>query len=122
VAYVLVVEDETDHRAILREILRWAGHDVRTVGDVASAREALSRQHPDLVILDLHLAEGESGFTLLAELRAVSDRRQIPIIACTGEPDALDLARLDGRFSAVFTKPFAIASLVEAVDALTGVD
>lgn len=119
---MLVVEDESDHRQILREILRWAGHDVRTVPDVTSAREAISRQHPDLVVLDLHLAEGESGFALLAELHAAPDGRPIPIIACTGEPDALDQARSDGRFSAVFTKPFAISALVDAVNALTGID
>jgi DNA-binding response OmpR family regulator len=52
-AYVLVVEDEADHRHILSDVLRWAGHEVRTVPDVAAARAALRRQRPDLVILDL---------------------------------------------------------------------
>ena len=117
-AYLLVVEDEADHRDILRDVLRWAGHDVRTVHDVEAARVALAQQRPDLVVLDLHLEEGESGFVLLAELSADTGRRRIPVIACTGDTEDFERAQQDPRFSAVLAKPFSIAALVDAVNAL----
>ena len=118
-AYVLVVEDEADHRYILSDVLRWAGHDVRTVPDVEAARVALHRQRPDLVILDLHMTEGESAFVLLAELAARPDAPRIPVIACSGDQDNFDRAQRDDRFDAVFPKPFAISALIGAVNQLT---
>ena len=118
-AYVLVVEDEADHRHILGDVLRWAGHEVRTVPDVNAARIALHRQRPDLVVLDLHMTEGESAFVLLAELCALSGVPGIPVIACTGDVDQLDRAQRDHRFAAVFTKPFAISALIAAVNQWT---
>jgi DNA-binding response OmpR family regulator len=119
-AYVLVVEDEADHRHILSDVLRWAGHEVRTVPDVGAARVALRRQRPDLVILDLHMTEGESTFVLLAELSGGDAPSRIPIIACSGDLDNFDRAKADDRFAAVFPKPFAISDLISSVNQLTG--
>ena len=66
---VLVVDDEPDVRAALDGLLRRWGCSVETA---ASGGEALSpgRAPPDLVLCDLRLGEGGSGFDVLDRLRA----------------------------------------------------
>ena len=117
-ADLLIVEDEPDHQDILRDALCGQGHEVRIAGDVDAARAALAQRRPDLVVLDLHLREGASGYILLAILSADTGRRRIPVVACTGDPEDFELAQADARFSAVLAKPFAVTTLVETVGAL----
>jgi CheY-like chemotaxis protein len=66
---VLVVDDEPDVRAALDGLLRRWGCSVETA---ASGGEALSpgRAPPDLVLCDLRLGEGGSGFDVLDRLKA----------------------------------------------------
>ena len=66
---VLVVDDEPDVRAALDGLLQRWGCSVETA---ASGGEALSagRASPDLVLCDLRLGEGESGFDVLDRLQA----------------------------------------------------
>src|ERR1700734_3534278 len=65
---VLIVDDHAEFRAVARELLEAAGYVVS--GEVAGAREALaagSAQAPDVVLLDVVLADG-NGFDVAAEL------------------------------------------------------
>jgi two-component system, sensor histidine kinase len=66
---VLVIEDEPDVRAALEGLLRRWGCSVVAA---ASGGEALvaGRESPDLVLCDLRLGNGESGFDVLDRLRA----------------------------------------------------
>src|SRR5205085_946928 len=58
---VLVVEDEPDIVALLRDFLGVAGFDVLTAGDAAAALELLDQRQVDCVLLDVMLP-GSSGF------------------------------------------------------------
>jgi signal transduction histidine kinase/CheY-like chemotaxis protein len=66
---VLIVDHESDARAALEGLLQRWGCSVETA---ASGGDALStgRESPDLVLCDLHLGEGESGFEVLDRLKS----------------------------------------------------
>ena len=79
---VLVVDDEPYVRDYLAQILRDAGFQVRTAGDGGEALEAIRREPPDFISLDLVMPR-MSGHRLLYELR--KDRRLsgIPVLIVT---------------------------------------
>jgi signal transduction histidine kinase/DNA-binding response OmpR family regulator len=87
---VLVVEDDEDTRAILRQALMSEGW---TVADAPHGRVALTRlaEAPaDVIVLDLMMPEMD-GFELVAELRRHPEWRGIPVLVMT----ALDLSEAD---------------------------
>ena len=102
---VLVVDDEQQIVALLRESLESLGY---TVTATTSSEEALRifREEPgrfDLVISDLTMPR-LSGVLLVSEVRAV--RPGVPVILCTGFSEGLTQDRLsDLGVEAVLTKP-----------------
>jgi two-component system chemotaxis response regulator CheB len=100
----LVVEDASTHRSQLVEVLHREG-DIVVVGQPATAADAIecvAQSHPDVVILDLHLRDGQSQ-------HAVEQ-----IMARTPTPILILSARIDDRHS-----PSAIEALVAgALEAL----
>lgn len=121
-AHVLVVDDEADFRTIIAETLTWAGHDVTTAADVREARTVLASEHPDVVIADLNLGPGPTGVVLATELAAAAqtslDHPPPAVIACSGHPDLVDLARESGAFWKVMEKPCDLDALIAAVNAV----
>ena len=63
---ILVVDDESDIRRLLQEILTEEGYEVEVAADAGQARAARARQTPDLVLLDIWMPDTD-GITLLRE-------------------------------------------------------
>ncbi|HXA42302.1 MAG TPA: ATP-binding protein [Candidatus Solibacter sp.] len=106
---VLVVEDEVSSTELLEVILLDAGYRVTSVGNVDEASEAVRRELPRAVLLDISLP-GPNGWTFLEELKAHPETREVPVVAVT----ALDEPRPEHRrhLSGFFTKPVAREALV----------
>lgn len=66
---VLLVDDSLTVRMDLSEAFEESGFEVRPCGNLSQAREALGRQHWDVIVLDVILPDGD-GIELLAEVRA----------------------------------------------------
>ena len=66
---ILVVDDESDIRRLLQEILTEEGYEVEVAADAGQARAARARQTPDLVLLDIWMPDTD-GVTLLREWAA----------------------------------------------------
>lgn len=78
---ILLVEDDETIREYLTETLRgYAGYDVVSAADLASANMALETSTPDLLILDIGLPDG-SGLELIAKLGATRPAMPILIIS-----------------------------------------
>lgn len=77
---ILVVEDETDSRAILAWLLRQAGYRISETADGQSAVELAVREAPDLILMDISLP-GIDGLQAVREIRAALPARSTPIIA-----------------------------------------
>jgi two-component system OmpR family response regulator len=84
--HVLIVDDDTEIRSLLREYLQKQGYRVTAVADGRGLRAAVETSRPDVIILDLMLP-GEDGLVLCRDLRARSD---VPIIMLTARGDETD--------------------------------
>ena len=110
---ILVVDDESDIRAINVGILTHHGYKVDSVEDGAAAWEALDADGYDLLITDNQMPK-VSGVELLRKLH--SARKAIPVIMATGILPGDEFAREPWlQPLAVLLKPYTGAELVETV-------
>jgi CheY-like chemotaxis protein len=79
---VLIVDDEVDITSYLGTVLSDAGMNVMIAHDGDEALNALKRQVPDLISLDL-VMPGKSGIRVLMELRKNREWSRIPVIIVT---------------------------------------
>ena len=89
---ILIVEDEPLVADLLRDLIEVDGiHRVTGIAnDLSSAMRALDQDRPDLVLVDLQLAGGTTGFEVAGELRA----RGIPCFFTTATPPPFDIPEL----------------------------
>ena len=110
---LLVVDDEPNILALLRDILTAHGYEVRTALGGREGLETLRLFHPDLAILDV-VMPGMDGYDLLRCIRAESD---IPVIMLSGAVVLNDV--LDGRREEVpdsfIAKPIPQRQLLESI-------
>jgi DNA-binding NtrC family response regulator len=112
---ILVVDDESDIRRLLQEILTEEGYEVEVAADAGQARAARARQAPDLVLLDIWMPDTD-GITLLREW---SDEAAdgCPVVMMSGHgtvETAVEATRL-GAFDFV-EKPLSLAKLLRTVE------
>lgn len=115
---VYIVEDDTDIREMESYALKNSGLDVEMLASGAALNDALKRQLPDLILLDIMLPD-EDGLSILKRLRAEKETKELPIIMVTAKTTELDKVRgLDMGADDYLTKPFGIMELVSRVKAL----
>lgn len=98
VSWVLLVEDEPDHRVLVREALGRVGADVQ-VHEVADARQGVAwmqkrMEEPaslagGMVILDVGLPRN-SGFRLLEWMRDMPELSTFPVVVLTAWENPMD--------------------------------
>lgn len=109
---LLCIEDQPANRALLRQ---WARHREGVVlleaEDGSEGLRAAREEHPDAILLDLHLP-GASGWEVLRTLRDDPRTRGIPVLAVTADvrEDRAEMARQAG-FDGFLGKPFQVAEL-----------
>lgn len=89
---VLVVDDNPDLMALMRELLETGGYEVIAVPDAAQAEAEIRRQPPDLILSDV-VMPGKSGYELCRELKEDPATRLIPFVLITGLSDREDRLR-----------------------------
>lgn len=115
---VLVVEDDTDIRQLLVEILEDEGYRVTPVDDGPQALAQIAAARPALLVLDLML-QRLNGDEVLAELERRGLRAGLPVLLLTAAgPIEERVAGLDA--DSYLAKPFALDDLVAAVRKLIG--
>lgn len=114
-AKVLIVEDDADIMAANRDLLELEGYRVTCVRSLAAGREAAARVHPDLVILDILLPDG-NGLDLCRELRETSDVRILFLSALNTPADVVEGLRQGG--DDYLGKPYLTEELLLRVGAL----
>jgi len=112
---ILVVEDEHPIREGLVERLGREGYRATGAATLAEGMERLEI-HPDLVVLDRRLPDGE-GLDLLRELRRQGRRTPVIVLSARGQPEDRVEGLEDGADDYV-TKPFHLRELVARVRAV----
>jgi len=101
--HILVVDDDAEIRALLREYLQKQGYRVTALADGKALRAAVETSRPDVVVLDL-MMPGEDGLSLCRGLRARSD---VPIIMLTARGEETDrIVGLEMGADDYLAKPF----------------
>jgi DNA-binding NtrC family response regulator len=111
---ILLVDDEKNFCAVLRQILKIKGHEVDVCGTVADALESIENNKFDLVVSDIRM-QPLSGLFLLQELQ--SNKPELPVVMMTAYASvdtALDALKM-GAFD-YLTKPFKVEDFMEVVD------
>jgi two-component system nitrogen regulation response regulator NtrX len=112
---ILVVDDESDIRRLLQEILTEEGYEVEVAADAGQARAARARQTPDLVLLDIWMPDTD-GITLLREWSS-EPTDGCPVVMMSGHgtvETAVEATRL-GAYDFV-EKPLSLAKLLRTVE------
>jgi len=102
---VLVVEDNPDAGAMMRDFLELSGHEVELAATGTDGLEAARQFHPEVVLCDLGLP-GMSGYEVAEELRRDPSTRSAKLIAVTGYGREEDRRRSKAAgFDIHLTKP-----------------
>ncbi|WP_428642953.1 hybrid sensor histidine kinase/response regulator [Roseibium sp.] len=116
---IAVVDDNTEHRGLVRDILAPLGFNVLEAENGAACLERVRELKPDLYLVDI-LMPGMSGWSLAEKLRASGETAPIVMLSANIGDTSL---RPDGpvHHNATLAKPFAIGQLLDLIQKLTGV-
>ena len=115
---ILLVEDESPIRDMVRFALSREGMDMLEAADASAARDLLLSNLPDLILLDWMLPE-ESGISLLKRLRKSPETRKIPVIMLTAKAEEHNkIHGLETGADDYITKPFSPKELIARIRAL----
>lgn len=112
-AKILVVDDSNLSRRIARRILEEAGYAVTEAADGLAALERYSLDRPDLVLLDVTMAEMD-GLEVLRQLRAMDPAARVVMATADVQTSTRTLAEAGGAVGFV-GKPLAADPVVRAV-------
>jgi two-component system, cell cycle response regulator DivK len=105
---ILVVEDNERNLKLLRDVLEYAGYDVRTARTAEDGITLAISEPPDLVLMDLQLP-GIDGMEALRRLRASPLTAGIPVVAVTAQAMKHDRERaLEAGFDGYVEKPISV--------------
>ncbi len=112
---ILVIEDQEDNRAILRDLLTSAGFEVLEAITGEDGVAAAARELPALILMDVQLP-GIDGLEATRRIKALPALRRIPLIVVTsyalsGDDAKARAAGADGYV----TKPFSPRALLAMV-------
>ena len=102
---VVVVDDTPEARRLIRRILQSQGDfEISEATNGREAIEIVTRDRPDLVILDLMMPEVD-GFAVLDALRGKPETANIPVIVATAKELTIDeKSRLQGQIQSLMLK------------------
>ena len=108
-ARILVVDDDTDSRHALADVLQDEGYDVAEAENGLEALREIDRESPDVVLLDLMMPVLD-GWKTLQIIRRTPRHKDLPVVvvSAVGAPGAVDHIQ----------KPISREKLLSVLDAL----
>ncbi len=114
---VVCVEDEPEIIDLIRLILGRKGFDLIGATGGLEGLDAIRREKPDLVLLDLMMPDMD-GWEVYQQMKADPDLKHIPVIVVTAKAQSIDkilglhIAKVDDYV----TKPFGPQELLQSVE------
>ncbi|MBF8257520.1 MAG: response regulator receiver protein [Anaerolineales bacterium] len=118
---VVCIEDEPEMIDLVRLILGRKGFEVIGANGGVEGLEAVRREKPDLVLLDLMMPDMD-GWEVYQQIKADEALRHIPIVVVTAKAQSIDkvlglhIAKVDDYI----TKPFGPQELLESIAKILG--
>ena len=113
---ILIVDDDTRIRDLLRRYLTQEGFEVFQAEDGKALTRILLRESMDLIVLDL-MMPGEDGLSICRRLRAANDRTPIIMLTAKGE-DVDRIVGLEVGADDYLSKPFNPRELLARIHAV----
>nr|MBP6717189.1 response regulator transcription factor [Acidobacteriota bacterium] len=111
-ARILVVDDEPNIQATVRPLLASSGYEVISAMSGRAALDAVERQAPDVVVLDLGLPDIDG----IEVCRLIREERSLPIIVLSARGAEKDKVHaLDAGADDYVTKPFGSEELLARI-------
>lgn len=107
---VLVVEDYDDTREFMKFLLQEYGFDVSEASNGYEAIEAVKRQVPDLILMDISMP-GMDGLTAARKIREQNPASRTPIIAITAYGEAAKRRAIEAGCDVSLSKPIDFEDL-----------
>ena len=115
---IYLLEDDESIRKLVVYALKSQGYDTEGFENQEQFRYAMSRQIPELILLDIMLP-GEDGITILKRIRSNAQTADIPVIILTAKNTEYDRVEgLDAGADDYISKPFGIMELAARVRAV----
>src|ERR1700686_4244060 len=115
---ILVIEDEPDIAEVLQYNLEKEGYDVETARRGDTGFDAVRRDNPDLILLDLMLP-GIDGLELTRMLKRDPSTSRLPIVMLTARGEEVDrIVGLELGADDYISKPFSPREVVLRVKAV----
>ena len=115
---IYCVEDDDSIRELMIYTLQSAGFEARGSGCGEALFDALQKETPQLILLDIMLP-GEDGISILKNLRSQIVTREIPVIMATAKGTEYDkVTGLDLGADDYLAKPFGMMEMVSRVKAV----
>jgi CheY-like chemotaxis protein len=112
---ILVVEDNERNLKLLRDVLEYAGYEVRAAQTAEDGIALAVSKPPDLVLMDLQLP-GIDGMEALRRLREDPRTAAIPVVAVTAQAMRQDRERaLAAGFDGYVEKPISVRAFLDQV-------
>lgn len=115
--HILAVDDESDIRDLLREVLTLKGYRVSTAATAERAKKMLQEDPPQLIILDFQIEQGD-GFVLIEDIKRLGPK--IPVLLLTGAFFDRDIVRdtIEKRVSRYLDKTASLSTIVDEIEQL----
>ncbi len=115
-ATLLVADDLVPIRQMVRITLSTQGWTILEAKNGSEALEVARAQKPDLILLDVDLGPGLSGFDVCKALKAEASTKDIPVVMLTAHESDRDRALgFAAGASQYLTKPFGPLELIDTI-------
>ena len=117
-SYILCVDDEPSISALIRQILKIAGHEVAIANDGFEALKMVAEREPDLIVLDRSMP-GMDGIAVCREIKANPFLSRVPILILTALATVdFKIEGFDAGADDYLIKPFEPRELTARVNSL----
>lgn len=115
---IAVIDDEPDIQELISINLKKSGFEPACFNTATSFLQALNRNRPDLIILDLMLPD-QDGYEFCRNLKKSQDYQDIPILIVSARSEETDkVLGLELGADDYLTKPFSVRELIARIRAL----
>jgi DNA-binding response OmpR family regulator len=117
---ILVVEDQTDIRKLIRMTLEFGNFEIHEASDGEQGLKFVDALRPHVVILDVMMPGLIDGYEVCRTIKADPRLRGIGVILLTARGQSADIAAGESSGAdAYLVKPFSPIELIGQVEALT---
>lgn len=114
---ILVADDDTVMLDLLRTLMQLEGNEIVTVTRPEEVLPAVKEENPTLVLMDYHLAGGDS-IDVLNHLKSHQELKDIPVLVTSGMDRKAEC--LKAGADGFILKPFKPAQLIEFIQHIAG--